>query len=127
VIEYKKFITRQDLRNNPDKIFLFGDNLEQKGMGGQAAEMRGEPNAIGIPTKKKGDMDPSSFFYNEDNADAEDAIDAAFAKIPNNKVVVIPADGLGTGRARLAQTCPALLVYITLKIRELKDKAHKQA
>jgi redox-sensitive bicupin YhaK (pirin superfamily) len=29
-------------------LFVFGDNLRRTGFGGQAAEMRGEPNAVGI-------------------------------------------------------------------------------
>ena len=52
-VERIRFITREYVRANPDKIFLFGDNLEQRGLGGQAAAMRGEPNAVGIPTKKR--------------------------------------------------------------------------
>jgi hypothetical protein len=48
-----RWLTRKDLRRRPDIIFLFRDNLEQRGFGGQAKAMRGEPNAIGIPTDKK--------------------------------------------------------------------------
>ena len=45
-------ITREFVRNHPDFIFVFGDNLAKKGLGGQAREMRGEPNAVGIATKR---------------------------------------------------------------------------
>lgn len=34
-------ITRQFVRDNPQYLFLFGDNLIGKGFGGQAKEMRG--------------------------------------------------------------------------------------
>jgi len=51
-IRTEKHITRQMLRAEPGTLWVFGDNLQRKGLGGQAKEMRGEPNAIGIPTKK---------------------------------------------------------------------------
>jgi hypothetical protein len=35
-IERIKYITREFVQSNPDKVFLFGDNLERVGMGGQA-------------------------------------------------------------------------------------------
>jgi len=54
-------IYRKDLKNNPDVLYLFGDNLVQKGFGGQAKEMRGEPNAEGIPTKKLPSMEAKAF------------------------------------------------------------------
>ena len=47
-----KWITRSFVREHRDHIFLFGDNLARSGFGGQAAQMRAEPNAIGLPTKK---------------------------------------------------------------------------
>jgi hypothetical protein len=59
-------ITRQRVRENLDTIFIFGDNLQEKGFGGQAREMRGEPNAIGIPTKNAPDLRESSFFSDQD-------------------------------------------------------------
>ena len=49
----QKWIARADLKQNQDRIYLFGDNVERVGHGGQAKEMRGEPNAIGIATKLK--------------------------------------------------------------------------
>lgn len=51
-IEIWERVTRADVRANPDKIFIFGDNLAGRGFGGQAKEMRGEENAVGVPTKK---------------------------------------------------------------------------
>jgi len=53
VIEYKKYIRREYIRQNRHKTFLFGDNLEHLGYGGQAKEMRGEPNAIGTSNRSK--------------------------------------------------------------------------
>ena len=44
------FIDRDYLRNNPDDIFVFGDNWLRDGHGG-AALLRDEPNTYGFITK----------------------------------------------------------------------------
>ena len=49
---YQKRICRDDLRRNPNAVYIFGDNEARTGLGGQAREMRGEPNAMGIATKR---------------------------------------------------------------------------
>jgi hypothetical protein len=65
IIKWKR-IYREDLRNNPDFMFLFGDNLQRTGLGGQAKEMRGEFNAIGIATKKSPSLSDDAFFTDEE-------------------------------------------------------------
>ena len=113
-------ITREIVRRNKNKIYLFGDNLEREGYGGQAAAMRGELNAIGIPTKKKPDMNESSFFTDDEFEDNKDAIDAAVARIPKDATVIIPMAGLGTGRAQLKERAPKTFEYLNKKIRDLQ-------
>ena len=113
-------ITREIVRRNKNKIYLFGDNLEREGYGGQAAAMRGELNAIGIPTKKKPDMSESSFFTDDEFEDNKDAIDAAVARIPKDATVIIPMAGLGTGRAQLKERAPKTFEYLNKKIRDLQ-------
>ena len=44
-------ITRKYLKENPDHIFVFGDNLARRGKGG-GAMLRDEPNTYGFITKK---------------------------------------------------------------------------
>lgn len=65
-IEIRDRVTRETVRTERDKIFLFGDNLLEQGFGGQAAEMRGEENTVGIPTKKAPSNDPNSFFTDKE-------------------------------------------------------------
>lgn len=109
-IRREKAITRAMLRASPETLFVFGDNLQRKGLGGQAAEMRGEPNAVGIPTKRHPGMLPWCFFDDGDlDAYLEARIHDLYRLIKHleaDGLVIIPADGLGTGRARLAQTAP---------------------
>lgn len=120
-VELRPLITRQMLRNEPDKIFLFGDNLLRSGLGGQAAEMRGEPNAIGIPTKRAPNMRPESFFSDDDYINNIKSIDDAIGSIPPDKIIVMPQDGLGTGRAKLQQKAPKTYAYLQNKLNELKQ------
>ncbi|MFZ1701016.1 MAG: hypothetical protein WBO10_07260 [Pyrinomonadaceae bacterium] len=123
-----KFITREYVRSNPDKLFLFGDNLERRGFGGQAAAMRGEPNAIGIPTKKSPSNTESAFFSDDEIELNKAAIDAAFAGVltaingvnRENQIITIPADGLGTGRAQLEKRAPKTFAFLLQKLAELE-------
>ena len=131
--EKMTWITREFVQANPDRIFLFGDNLEHVGMGGQAAAMRGEPNAIGIPTKKSPSMSDEAFFtdYEFDSNCVE--IDMAITGLwdlwldhvatfcTDDIPVVIPSDGLGTGLAELDKRAPKTFSYLENKLAELNS------
>lgn len=119
-----KYITRSFVKAHPDHIFLFGDNLAGKGFGGQAAAMRGEPNAVGIPTKKYPSNSTESFFCDTELEQNREAIDLAFDRLSAlisivTKFVVIPADGLGTGRAQLQEQAPLTFAYLQKRIKDL--------
>jgi hypothetical protein len=43
-------------------FYVFGDNGRRIGFGGQAKEMRGQPNAIGVATKWEPSNRPNAFF-----------------------------------------------------------------
>lgn len=121
-----RFISRDYVRANPDMIFLFGDNLENRGFGGQAAAMRGEPNAIGIPTKKSPSYADTAFFTDREFEQNKAAIDAAFAKLAKAmsdsiRVIVVPSGGLGTGRAQLGKRAPRTFSYLQCRLAELFD------
>lgn len=122
IIERSGYITRAHLRSHPGKTFLFGDNLMRVGYGGQAREMRGEPNAIGIPTKKRPTNDPEAFFSDLEYERNTAAIDRAFDRLsalPPGSIVVIPAAGLGTGRADLPRMAPRTFLYLCGRLAEL--------
>ena len=126
-IERMRFITREYVRANRDKLFLFGDNLERRGFGGQAAAMRGEPNAIGIPTKKSPRYKDDAFFSDDEFEQNKAAIDAAFGKVTQAvteavRSIVIPSDGLGTGRAELDKRAPRTFVYLQKRLAALASE-----
>lgn len=114
-IEVRERVNRADLFAEKEKIFLFGDNLAERGLGGQAREIPGEENAVGIPTKKAPDNRPTSFFTDKEFAENKRAIDAAFGKIPPDKIIVIPKAGIGTGLAQLAEKAPQTFAYLNEK------------
>lgn len=130
-IRYVKHIHRSMLLAEPTWLWLFGDNLLRAGFGGQAREMRGEPNAVGIPTKREPSMRPEAFFS---DADYDAYLDARAhdlyrlqRHLQNGGTVVLPADGIGTGRARLRQTAPKIWDQLREDLRALEASASTPA
>lgn len=127
-----KIIVRRDVQRHRSVIFVFGDNMERRGMGGQAAAMRGEWNTVGVPTKWSPAMTPDAFFADKDldNPDVRrallDAFDKIGAYILDGSDVAIPADGLGTGLARLPVVAPRIHRFIENRIAALQSPARPE-
>ena len=113
-ITYQKFITRQDVCDNRDAFYVFGDNVRRIGYGGQAKEMRGEPNAIGVATKWEPSNRPNAFFNDTPacRQQVERDLVAVLRQLERGKIVVVPTDGIGTGLARLPFVAPKLNAFI---------------
>ena len=120
----QKWIFRADLIANPKVLYLFGDNLQRVGLGGQAKEMRGERNAVGVATKKAPEMQESAFFTDAD-------LDTNCAQIWRDLLpavlhmrqgghVILPLDGLGTGLSELPTRAPKTNAYLEQKLAELE-------
>ena len=110
---YQKFITRSMVQEHPNDLFVFGDNVLRTGLGGQAKEMRGEPNAVGIITKRFPSNTPDSFlnqgdFLNWFNLTARDRI-RLLDHVYLGGNVVWPSDGIGTGLADLKNKAPDIM------------------
>lgn len=120
----QKIIFREDLRANPGVLYVFGDNDMRKGLGGQAAEMRGEPNAVGIRTKWAPSADAGAFFSDDDFDRIvemiDEDLDRVYDHVSRGGLVVFPMDGIGTGLAKLEQCAPRVLDYLNEKIDALK-------
>lgn len=105
-VEYRDWITRNMVRDEREKTFVFGDNAKRVGLRGQASAMRGEPNARGVATLYAPglyyDASPRALWIV--TAD----LAAVASALSNNRVVVVPRDGLGTGLARLKDFRPDL-------------------
>ena len=106
VIEYCKTLSVQLVRTHPEKVYVYGDNLKHFGKGGQAI-IRYEPNAFGIPTKRYPSWDDWAFF--SDQPDEIEAVKVSLRelwKLGQDKVIVFPEDGIGTGRAKMKEKSP---------------------
>lgn len=121
-VEWKStMILRPELISNRDKIYLFGDNVQEKGSGGMAGQMRGEINAIGIPTKKASSMDDSAFFSDDQFSYNVFYIFKAFLKIPKDRDIVVPSN-IGRGLSQLDKKAPITYKYLTKLLSSLTDK-----
>lgn len=117
----QKRIYRSDLRNNPDILYIFGDNEARCGIGGQAGEMRGEPNAIGVAT-----LTAPGHSWNSRDTDRQcSVLDADLARVRDaikaGKIVVYPEDGIGTGIACMEMNAPATFRYLQIQIAMLRQ------
>lgn len=124
---YQKMIRRQDLQENPDVLYVFGDNAERQGLGGQAKEMRGEHNAVGIRTKRAPNNRPSAFFSEdpddvaEQNAWIAEDFEAIYEHLDQGGTVVVPADGVGSGLSRLKEVSPSSWDFLCEQMDRLKE------
>lgn len=114
-ISFRANITREQLRSQRSTLFVFGDNLAQTGFGGQAKEMRGEPNAVGLPTKRLPNMEPNAFLKDSDWRLIHQTVSAAsgklFTHLLRGGTVVWPRDGIGTGLAQLEKHAPEIAKF----------------
>ena len=114
-VEIQKIFSIEDCNNNPNKIYIFGDNLCGIGKGGQAI-IRDCSNAFGIPTKRAPSMNNNAFF--SDQFDEYEAVKAKIEKLitldryKTDITFVFPTAGLGTGLAQMKTKSPKLFKYM---------------
>jgi len=120
MIIFKEFITRNYIKLNTSKYFVFGDNDMRIGFGGQAKEIRGEPNSIGIRVKKGPGIEPSCYYYDSEYEDNIKKIEEDFQVVEKllkqGRTVVFPSAGIGTGLGKLKDNAPKTLKYINNRI-----------
>lgn len=115
-----------DVKSNKHCLFVFGDNDLRLGKKGQAI-IRDEPNAIGIPTKKKPTLKDTDFYTDNEIEYSTNQIKIAIIKIKeainhnNYHNVIFPLNGLGTGLSQLPTRAPLTFKVLESLISELKD------
>lgn len=111
-----KRYSRELIEQTPAVIFVFGDNFERIGMGGQAAACRGLKNTIGIPTKRDPGVSKRSYLYDKDFPEwkkkSSNDLEMLRIHLKNGRDIVLPEDGIGTGLAMLHMNAPMTLLYI---------------
>lgn len=131
VIIYKSLFTIDDVKNNDDCLWLYGDNDIKKGKGGQAI-IRDEPNTCGIPTKKFPNNFEKSFYTDKEYDDNCKKISLAFKKVriilklKSYKSIVIPIAGFGTGLAKLEIKAPKTFLFLNNELKKLVTELNNQ-
>ena len=107
-------LTPQIVERHQDKTFIFGDNLERVGTGGQAI-VRGLTNTYGIRTKKSPRNDKASYFYDSDFIWFTTVVLEDFVKIQKlnqTSSIVFCETGYGNGLAKLPTQAPRCYKYL---------------
>jgi hypothetical protein len=116
---YPDHITKGWLREHPDCIFVFGDNMARFGHGGAAA-LRDLPNTYGFITQKYPDSRPESHYKPEEythilNTETEFLRE----RILCNPDLTFMITKLGGGLANMFNIRPAIIE----KLKEFEDTA----
>lgn len=124
-IRFEPRITRAMVKAEPETLWVFGDNFQRRGFGGQAKEMRGEPNAVGIPTKRWPNRDPGAYLTDLDLPRFKAESAPAFARLAGHLraggTVIWPAAGIGTGRAELLERAPRIWASLERALERLRN------
>lgn len=113
--------TLDDVRNNTNKIFVFGDNNARLGKSGQAI-IRDLPNSMGIRTKK-GPSNKAAAYYKDSEFDQnyknilEDILSIKKEAI-DGMTIVFSDGGYGTGLAHLKNKSPKTFEYLCRQLKE---------
>jgi hypothetical protein len=129
-IQYKKYITRNYVQQHRDYIFVFGDNDQRFGYGGQAREIRGESNSVGIRVKKSPSMNENSFYTDNElmdniikiDSDINHLLEASYG----SKTIIFPENGIGTGFAQLPVRAPKTFTYLNTILRHKFNIINKE-
>jgi hypothetical protein len=118
----QEVVRRADARRNPGVLYVFGDNVARRGMGGQARELRGEVNSVGIRTK----YTPGEHYFVEAPAEIvaqkrmiDEDMAVLFKHVNGGGIVVWPGRGVGTGMAKMDIHAPTTFDYLTSKFKAL--------
>lgn len=108
-----------DIFMDTKSLYIFGDNLERIGRGGQAC-IRPCPNALGIATKKS----PNEFMHDEEFQKNQMSIDVDIMNIMKAvenvgyTSITFPKSGFGWGRADIQNQCPRTALYLSQRLLE---------
>ena len=120
----ERIITRTEVKNNPKTLYIFGDNDQRKGLGGQAKEMRGEQNTLGVSTKKYPSNNESSFKTDNELEDNKkiitDDINKVIAEWNTGKYNKVNVPQIGVGLAALPTRAPKTYAFLQEELNRLE-------
>lgn len=106
------FYSVEMCRENPKKLFIFGDNWDGVGKGGQAM-IRDEPNTFGISTKYSCMYSFSDDRFRDNMESIKMDTDTLLDIADLYDAIVFPARGLGTGLAALQSLAPKTFLHLS--------------
>jgi hypothetical protein len=119
VLIFQHHIYRRDLRLNRGALYVFGDNEKREGLGGQAGEMRGEPNAVGVATLRAPGLPWNMYETKRQCGVVDNDLIPVVNALLLGGTVIFPSDGIGTGLANLAQHAPDTFQHVQRRTRQL--------
>jgi hypothetical protein len=124
-LEFVNYYTRSLVRSEDHKLFVFGDNEQRRGRGGQAKACRGMPNAVGITTKRAPTMRAQAFYTDRDYVHWWTVNKADFQRLHDwlrsGGDVVWPWGGIGTGLAELPTRAPLIQEAISQQLQLFRE------
>ncbi len=121
-----KIVLRSELKANPTTLYLFGDNDIRRGLGGQAKEMRGEPNAVGVSTKKlparSEEAYKSDTELEKNKKIITNDINKAIAEWNTRKYNKLIIPQMGVGLAELPTRAPETYKFLQQELKRLEDQ-----
>lgn len=124
IVYYQGYWDTDITRSLPKWLFIYGDNDERKGLKGQAV-IRNEPNAMGIPTKKKPRLTDDSFYtdteYKENTKKIQASINAIHKVLLSGKYTdLVLNENIGMGLAQLDKKAPLTYKFLISSLEELR-------
>ncbi|AYV83973.1 MAG: hypothetical protein Hyperionvirus15_11 [Hyperionvirus sp.] len=124
VFRFKRNWTLSDVRRYSKFLFVFGDNDIRRGKGGQAI-IRDEPNAMGVPSKKRPSGEMGAFYFDEEFDENVRKIKGAIGDIVERlrsgefEGIIVSKDGIGTGLAKLPDYAPRTYKFLVSEMNAL--------
>jgi hypothetical protein len=107
----KEWFSIQQCLENPNKLYIFGDNTFRDGTGGQA-QIRNCDNSFGICTKWAPNTSDGAYFI--DSINCLEIVEKDISELLKFKrgnmytEIIFPWDGLGSGLSKMPEKCPLL-------------------
>ncbi len=125
-VEFARTFSTKICTENPDKIYVFGDNYTRYGKRGQAV-IRDCKNTYGIPTKVRPTMDDDAFL-------SDDTLDsyimhlarykAELLSLTQSNTLVFPIGGIGTGLSQMPYRCPQCFQALSTVLETVTNHKH---
>ena len=120
-------VTRDRVRAGKLFLFAFDDDEMRQTESGLAGQCRGEPNAIGVRTRRAAGNEVASAWRDEDLLRNQAKLDEDFAILISwveaGGPVFLPKAGLGMLQPRLVDTAPRTFLFLQKKVKELRSAA----